>query len=272
MKHYSDIQSLQRAFDLLDIVGSSESALSLKEIALESGLPRSSTYRFLRNLEYRGYLRCDEEGRYHLGLKLLYLQQRGEQKFDLKNQARPYLENLSGITGETVHLGVLFENRVLYVDSLESSHLIRMVAQVGSTIGVYCTSLGKALVMDLSEQEIQAILKAEPLKQLTQWTLTSEKSFLDAVKQARRQGFAVDERENNPDSRCVGAPIRDREGRIVGALSISGPISRMAGSYMKDVAIPALLRETGELSKMLGYSEEKLKDQQDKKAKRRRKE
>lgn len=268
MKHYSDIQSLQRAFDLLDIVGGSESPMTLKEIAIESGLPRSSAYRFLRNLEYRGYLRCDEKGQYHLGLKFLFLQQKGEQKFDLKNLARPYLEKLSQITRETVHLGVLFEDRVLYVDSIESVQLIRMVAQVGSTIGVYCTSLGKALSMNLKDDEIRSILGKEPMTKLTSWTLTTEAKFLEAVQQARKDGFALDERESSPDSRCVGAPIYDREGRIVGAISISGPISRMSGDFLKETVVPALLRETQEFSYSLGYSQEEIA----KKEKRRKKE
>ena len=266
-KHYSDIQSLQRAFDLLDIVGSSESPLTLKEIAIEASLPRSSTYRFLRNLEYRGYLRCDDEGQYHLGLKFLFLQQKGEQKYELKNLARPYIERLSAATGETVHLGVLFANRVLYMDSLESSQLIRMVAQVGSTIGVYCTSLGKALMMDRTDDEIKEVLKSEPMTKLTQWTLTSEKSVLDAVKQARVDGFALDERESSPDSRCVGAPIRDREGRIVGAISVSGPLSRMTGAYIKEVVVPALLKETGEISGALGYSPDEMREKEEKRRK-----
>lgn len=263
-KHYSDIQSLQRAFDLLDIVGSSEKPLTLKELAMEAGLPRSSAYRFLRNLEYRGYLRCDDDGQYHLGLKFLFLQQKGEQKYELKNLARPYMEHLSKVTGETVHLGVLFENRVLYMDSLESSQLIRMVAQVGTTIGVYCTSLGKALVMDRSDEEIRSIVASEPMTPLTQWTLSNEASFFKVMNDVRARGFALDERESSPDSRCVGAPIRDREGRIVGAISISGPISRMTGAYIKEVVVPALLKETRDLSVFLGYSSENLKEKVEK--------
>ena len=137
MSNYVEIQSLQRAFDLLDIIGGSSAPLALKEISVQAALPRSSTYRFLRNLEQRGYIRCDTNGKYHLGLKFLLLQQQGDQDFELKKLARPFLERLREATGETVHLGVLFQNRVLYVDSVESPHLIRMVAQIGSTIGVY---------------------------------------------------------------------------------------------------------------------------------------
>ena len=107
---------------------------------------------------------------------------------------------------------------------------------------------------------------------MTQWTLTSEKSFLAEVKKARENGFAMDERESSQDSRCVGAPIRDGEGRIVGAVSLSGPISRMSNAVLEGTIIPALLRETSELSQSLGYSEERLKAREAKKMRRRKKE
>lgn len=270
MRHYSDIQSLQRVFDLLDLVGSSTQPLTLREISVESGIPRSSTYRFLRNLEIRGYLRCDTSGRYHLGLKFLALQQKGEENFELKNIARPYLEELNQVTGETVHLGVRFRNRVLYVDSIESPQLIRMIAQVGSTIGVYCTALGKVLLMDLDSAEIVEILNADPMLKLTEFTIIKPAEFIEKLDQVKKQGFGLDDRESSLDSRCVGAPIRDRDGKIIGAISVSGPLNRMTGTYLKSTVVPALLKVTSEISKALGYDEEQNSQKVKQKTKKRR--
>ena len=270
MRHYSDIQSLQRVFDLLDLVGSSHRALTLREISTESGIPRSSTYRFLRNLEIRGYLRCDSDGRYHLGLKFIALQQKGEENFELKNITRPHLEELNRVSGETVHLGVRFRNRVLYVDSIESSQLIRMIAQVGSTIGVYCTALGKVLMMDSDPNEITEILATDPMTELTEFTITDPETFIEKLGQVRKQGFALDDRESSLDSRCVGAPIRDREGRIIGALSVSGPLNRMTGAYLKSTVVPILLKVTKEISEALGYDEAQLSHKMKWKTKKRR--
>ena len=270
MKHYSDIQSLQRVFDLLDLVGSSHRPLTLREISTESGIPRSSTYRFLRNLEIRGYLRCDSDGRYHLGLKFLALQQKGEENFELKNITRPYLEELNRVSGETVHLGVRFRNQVLYVDSIESSQLIRMTAQVGSTIGVYCTALGKVLLMDSDITEIVEVLATDPMLEMTEYTITTPETFVEKLEQVRKQGFALDDRESSLDSRCVGAPIRDREGKIIAAISVSGPLNRMTGAYLKSTVVPILLKVTEEISKELGYDKGGLSHKVKSKSKKRR--
>ena len=270
MSNYVEIQSLQRAFDLLDIIGGSSAPLALKEISVQAALPRSSTYRFLRNVEQRGYIRCDTNGKYHLGLKFLLLQQQGDQDFELKKLARPFLERLREATGETVHLGVLFQNRVLYVDSVESPHLIRMVAQIGSTIGVYCTALGKALLMNLDNEEVLKILETETMVQRTESTLLTPDAYLADIERTRLWGYGMDAQESSEDSRCISAPILDNQGRAIGAISISGPSSRFGKEEIENVAVPALLAATSELSDLLGGGNQSVSDRKARKERTKR--
>jgi DNA-binding IclR family transcriptional regulator len=154
-----EVQSLQRTFDILEVVGNSVKPVSLKYITDETKLPKSTVYRLLNNLENRGYVQCDSNGNYRLGMQILMMSQRAEQKFEIKHVARKYLQQLNVFTMETVHLGTLEKNRVLYVDTVESPHALRLVAKLGTTNSVHCTALGKALLCKHEDEAIREILK-----------------------------------------------------------------------------------------------------------------
>ena len=249
-----EVQSLQRTFDILEVVGNSVAPVSLKYITDETGLPKSTVYRLLSNLEKRDYVRCDSNGTYRLGIQLLMMSQRAEQNFDIKNLARKYLLQLNEFTKETVHLGILATNRVLYVDTVESPHALRLVAKLGTTNSVHCTALGKALLVKHDEEQIKEILTSDGMERRTEYTLCTVEDYLAEIDKIRRLGYALDNCESELDGRCIGAPIYDNAGQVVAAISISGLASRFSKEHIEKVVANELLRSTREISKFLGYS------------------
>ncbi|GBG55327.1 IclR family transcriptional regulator [Sporomusaceae bacterium FL31] len=248
-----EVQSLHRALNILEAVGRSETPLSLKQLTAITGLPKPTVYRLLRNLEDRNYVTCDNSGKYRLGLQVLSLSRWAEQDFEVKLIARPHLAFLSELSKETVHLAILEQNRVLYVDTVESPHALRLVTKLGSTNSVHCTALGKALLMKHSDQEILALLASQEMERRTEYTITTPVDFLSEMQTVRAKGYALDERESELEGRCVGAPIYDHTGTIIAAISISGLSTRFSAEHIKKNIVPHLLERTAQLSRTLGY-------------------
>lgn len=251
-KNSVEVQALQRALDILEVIGNSSSPVTLKNITAMVDLPKSTVYRLLSNLESRGYVRCGNDGRYTLGLKLLMMSQRMEQGFELKHVARPYMVKLNELSKESVHLGVLNNNKVLYVDTIDSPQVIRLVAEVGSTNAVHCTALGKALLIGHSDDAIKQVLHDAGMEKRTPYTLVTPESFLAEMQIVRAQGYALDVCESNEHCCCVSAPIYNHHGDVVAAISISGPASRVSRDLMKNELAPKLKEATQAISQFLG--------------------
>jgi DNA-binding IclR family transcriptional regulator len=250
-----EVQSLQRTFDILEVIGHSVTPVGLKYITDATGLPKSTVYRLLNNLESRDYIRCDSNGNYRLGVQLLMMSQRAEQNFEIKDLARKYLHHLNELTKETVHLAILAKSRILYVDAVESPHALRLVAKLGTTNFVHSTALGKALLIRHKDSRIKEILAEEGMEKRTEHTLCNPEDFLQEMKTVRTCGYALDDCESEIDGRCIGAPIYDNMGNIVAAISISGLVSRFPRDYIEQEVANKLLESTGEISRALGYSE-----------------
>jgi len=253
-KHFLEVQVLQRAMDVLEAIGTSAEPVSLKAITERVGLPKSTVYRILSNLEARGYVCCSNEGGYRLGLKFFTLGQKAEKGFELKRIARPYMARLNQFSSESVHLGVLARNKVLYLDSIDSPHTIRLVAQIGGTNAIHCTSLGKALLIGHSDDEIRQVLAEAGMERRTSYTLITPESFLREMEVVRRAGFGVDDRESNEDCFCIGAPIYNHYGQVMAAISVSGPISRISRRMAETAVAPRLLEATRAISRSLGFA------------------
>jgi DNA-binding IclR family transcriptional regulator len=251
--HSLEVQSLQRALDILEVIGDSAKPVTLKVITESTGLPKSTVYRLLSNLEVREYIRCNNDGFYELGIKLLMMSQRVEQNFELKHLARPYLMKLNETTKETVHLGMLEGSKVVYVDTFESPHSVRLVAKIGDTTSVHYTSLGKALLIEHTDGAIRAILEKQGMDKKCSYTLETPDAFLEEMQQVRKLGYSLDNQESGLDCLCIGAPIRNYKGQVVGAISVSGPISRFTLEYATTEVANILKETTQQISKMLGY-------------------
>ncbi len=252
-KHFLEVQVLQRAMDVLEVIGTSTDPVSLKNITERVGLPKSTVYRILSNLESRGYICCSNEGGYRLGVTFLTLGQKAERGFELKRLARPHMTRLNQLTNESVHLGVLARNKVLYLDSIDSPHTIRLVAQIGGSNHLHCTSLGKALLIAHTDDEIRQILIEAGMERRTHYTLVTPEAFLKEMEVVRRVGFGFDDRESDNECFCIGAPIYNHLGQVLAAISVSGPISRVSRRTAETIVVPRLIEATRSISRSLGY-------------------
>jgi DNA-binding IclR family transcriptional regulator len=197
-------------------------------------------------------VRCNQDGSYRLGLKFLVLSQRADQSFELKQLVRPFLLQLSELTKETVHLGMLQQGKVVYVDTVDSPQSVRLVAQLGSNNPVHCTSLGKALLINTPNEQILLMLDAAGMERRTDFTLTTREEFLADMARVRKRGYSFDDMESAAECRCVGAPIYDHDGNVVAAISISGPASRFALDLIEREVAPKLVAATQKISRFLG--------------------
>lgn len=237
------IRSVQRVCDILDLLQESASDVSLVRIAEATDLPKSSAFRYLANLDARGYVEQNPEtGDYRIGLGLLPLQTR---QFDLlARRAQPYLERLRDEFEETINLGLLDGTRVIYLAIIESPKAMRLAARPRDRDFIHSTALGKAIASRLPEERVCTILDVEGLPRLTERTITDPDAYLDELKAVRERGYAVDIGENEPDGHCVAVPIRGS--RLPLALSLSAPAVRLPTDGAPHVAA-ALTRVAAEL-------------------------
>jgi IclR family acetate operon transcriptional repressor len=212
---------------ILETLQASTTGLQLKDIAVRTGINKSTAYRFLAHLESEGYLFRNDAGAYIVGPKLARLGSGVAYHTTLRTVCRPVMQRLWVTTTETVNLGVLSGLDVLYLDVLESSHSFRMVSQVGSRRPLHCTALGKAMLAFVSETERESALASLRLEKFAPRTITSIPGLRKELKKVAQQGFAVDDEEACAGSRCAGAPIFDQSGNVVAAISVSGPVTRI---------------------------------------------
>ena len=231
-------KSIHRAIDILEVLAANLKGISLAELAQIVGVPKPSVHRILHSLIDRQLVREDPElEKFTLGMGVLRLSQSVLAGIELRQQARPVLENLNLSTDETVHLGILDNQgpRVIYIDKIESSQSVRLVSRVGQSIPVHCTALGKALLSGYTRPDIETMLANYAFTPYTPNTITSMGALLDQLELVRSQGYAVDEVEHEQSVICVASPILDGAGRAIAAVSISAPVSRLPKESISSV-------------------------------------
>jgi len=220
------VQSVERALDLLEVLAA-DGPLGLTEAAAGAGLAEGTAHRLLRTLLDRGYVRQDGDRRYAPGTRLLGLGDgaRGA----VAAASRPYLARLVQLSGETANLAVLEGDHVVYVAQVPSAHRLRLFAEVGRHVPAHSTAVGKVLLGGLDVEATTALLRRTGLARRTPRTFTSVAEVLAAVRTAATAGYAVDDEEEETGVRCHAVPVLDGD-RVVAALSVSGPSTRVAAA------------------------------------------
>lgn len=240
-------QTLLRGLDVLEAVA--EGPASLAELAVKLGLNRSTTHRLAAALVEKRYLNFVPREGYSLGPRLLQLGFAAQQQQALPSVARPFLEALSARTGDTVHLGVVEGHRALYLDKLPGRRRIEISSRVGELQPLRSTGLGKALLLDETDDGLLAAFDREEGSAPARF---ERAVWLDQMRDYAQRGFAYDLEENEDRIRCVSTPIRGVDGRIVGAISVSS-----AAQYMDDARMAELstdVRGVGQaISRELGW-------------------
>ena len=223
------LQGLDRVVAILDLLGSNDSSLSLAEICQRMYLHKSTAHRALMALERTGMIERASANRYRLGLKLYDMGNRAVEQIDLRSRLHPHLRKLALRVGEIVHLGVLHQTRVVYIDKIEPiNRRVCISSRTGTSNPVYSTSLGKAILAYLPAEEAAKAISRIQFVAFTSKTITSQEELLEALKRVRRRGYAVDDEEMEIGTRCVGAPILDSNGTPIAAVSVSGSALRLA--------------------------------------------
>jgi DNA-binding IclR family transcriptional regulator len=228
-----------------------EREAGVSEISRALDLTIGSVYRMVSTLSELGYVEQNPTNRrYRPGSKIPQLARRLTAGQDFVTLARPYLERLVAQTGETVNLGVLRDQQVVYVDRAVADQPLAVSVQIGSRVPAYCTALGRVMLANESPEVVAAYLEAlDHLPANGAAEPPSRKAFSDILQQAKHEGHAVDRHEFSRDIACVAAPILDASGLARAAVSVSAPSSRAAGRFDD---ITPMVRATGkELSELL---------------------
>jgi len=251
------IHVIDRAAQILDCFGFDHQELSVSEIGAKTGLHRSTAHRILMALEYNDLIKQNPStGKYHLGIKLFKLGHQAVSQLNLREICRPFLSRLMNDTKETIHLAVLDDDQVLYLDKVEGPHALRMPSRVGRYIPTYCTSLGKAMLSCLDDQEVKSILRRQTLKPHTENTVKNINQLLADLRSVRKRGYAVDNEEIEIGLRCVGAPLRDYTGGMVGAISVAAPSARLSEKNTPVIG-RIVIAIAAEISEQLGFEKPK---------------
>jgi DNA-binding IclR family transcriptional regulator len=253
------LSTVTNAARLLKAFRSREATLGVSELARRLDLGKSAVHRLLVTLAAEGLIEQDpRSGGYRLGVVMIELGEAVKVHIDLHAAAGPVLAHLRDETGETCQVGVLDGLDVVYVDRLESAYSLRLFTETGRRVPAHCTSSGKVLLAHLPEAELQA-RTAGPFPRLTPHTIVDAAALRHELATVRARGWAeaVDEREIGIVS--IAAPVRDRYGEVVAALSVGAPTARFGTTVRRRHA--AALLEAGEaISRRLGWSPEQAED------------
>ena len=232
------IQVAERLFQTLEILADA-GPLTLAELQSRLPLNKSTLHRLLASLHYMGYVTQEEgSGKYGLSFKLLALSSKLLDKMDILDAIRPFLKKLSEETGETVHL-VFFDGKdaVYIAKEISYRNSIRMVSRIGSHIPLYCSGVGKALLAEMSENQISDYWNHTEIKKFTEHTITTCSDLQNALNQIRKQGYALDNEEHEPGVRCIAVSLPWYNRPAEYALSISAPIHRMPDHRVRELAL-----------------------------------
>jgi len=248
------VKSVDRALNILEVVSQSKEPLGVTELSNKMDLNKSTVYRMLNTLQYRGYIAQDNENdKYTTGLKLFELGSLVINELDLRKTSISYLEDLMKLTGETVHLGILDDGEVIYIEKVESSETIRMHSKIGKRVYAHNTSLGKILLAYSDEEVMENILNNKGLPKTTENTIIKQNKFKKHLQQVKEQGYAVDNEESEKGINCIAGPIFDHKGEITAAFSISVPKIRLNVDITKKYG-DLILEYSKRISEALGYN------------------
>lgn len=243
-------QTLERALTILDFVA--EEPRHIGEVATALGVHHSTALRLLHSLRKHGFVAELPDHRYRLGSATFRLAYQALEAIDLRSLARPAMVELNDLTRETVHLAMLEDTEVVYIDKVDAQHPVRMHSRIGAIANLHCAGVSKAILAFLPEDQRHALLGNRELVRRTDHTLTTLEDLEAELALGRERGYVLDNEENEPGIHCVAAPIFTGAGEVAGSISVSSPISRIDNETLLGF-VPALLAATRETSEQLGW-------------------
>jgi DNA-binding IclR family transcriptional regulator len=244
------LRTVQKTFKVLENLAKKQPAKP-SELLKESGLSRASIHRILSTLIELGYVDKESDSRYSLSFKMFTIVNTLRSSNRLLFIARSHMTRLSQISEEIVNLAITHDQRVLYIDKIESQHYLRVDRPIGQTDPLHCTALGKVLLSGLSDLEFEVFLKSTALVPHTKNTITNPEVLAGVIRNVKRQGYAVDLEELSLGIHCISAPVFDHANKVIAAISISGPHVRLTPERIEALKAQ-LIMNAAEVSKKLG--------------------
>ncbi len=247
------IASVQHALNILNLFDGTHAELGNSDIARLLNMNPGTVAGLIYTLRINRYLDQNPDNRkYRLGLKLAERAFVLLDQIDLRKIAAPIMENLLEWSGESVNLAIHDFQEVVYIERLFGGHSLGIRSELGKRAPLHSTALGKAILANFDQNEIQSILVDYKFTAVTPKTIVDLDKFLAELEKVKKDGYAVDEQENELGGRCIAAPIMDHTGKSIAAISISSPVQRFPvekiPDYGKRIKAAAL-----ELSHNIGY-------------------
>lgn len=246
----SFMTSLARGLAVIRAFSDSRRSLTIAQISQKTGIPRAAVRRCLHTLKQLGYADSDVNN-FSLRPKILTLGYSYLSSTPLTVSAQPYLNNISRTLGESCSLAVLDDNEVLYVARSATSRVMSVALNTGSRLPAYCTSLGRAMLAHLPDDQLKAYFEKVKLRALTDKTVVSQKRLRDILAGVREQGYAVIDEELEVGLRSIAVPVRGASGNVLAALNVGAQAARVSVAQMEEEILPVLLRGAQELSVLL---------------------
>ena len=221
-KETAHVKSVERAFMLVEALAGEPREYSLTELSKTMGWPKSTVHGLLSTLvKHRYAQQSADTGRYRLGVRFFELGARVGGMWDIRTLAAPCLQKLNVELGEMVQLATEDQGELLYLEKLDSLHLIRIVSDIGRRLPMHCTGLGKVMLAYMPAVRVRQIVRAQGLKAYTAKTITTLPALEKELEAIRARGYAMDDGEIMEGLRCVAAPIFNGKGEVRYAISVS---------------------------------------------------
>ena len=216
------VKSLQKALEILNLF-TEKPVLGVTEVSEYFGIYKSTVHNILSTLKAMEYLEQDEEtGKYRLGIQVFNLSKALGDTYSITKIAGPYMQELSNHTGERCYLAVPYRQEVLYLDAMYPADSIELMRSIlGERAEMHCTGIGKAMLANLSEEEISAYLQKK-LTVYTDHTISDPVQLKAELEATRQRGYAIDDMEHEFGVKCVAMPIFDKTHKLYAAISVSG--------------------------------------------------
>lgn len=230
------VKAITRACEILDLLRDHSEGLMLSDLAQQAELPKATVHRILQPLIQHQLVREHPsiQGYYSLGVGVLSFSKSFMEGFDLIREVHPSLTKLNEETSETIHLAIFDSSRrwAVYLLKIDSPHPVRMVSRVGQVVPVHCTSLGKAMLSCLTRPQLEEIFEGYEFQRFTENTITTVERLYAELEETAKRGYALDMQEHEAGVICIGAPIMDRHGRPLAAISLSAPSTRIPEDHL----------------------------------------
>lgn len=248
-------QSVIKIFQIIEEMANNRGPIKLQELSEKLELPPSTVLRFIKTMMLCGYVEQDPETqKYSLSFKFCHIGYLVSSQISIRNVIRPFLVELADRCQESACLAIDQDMMVVYVDVVDGpDNMLKTLQRIGKTAPLHSTGVGKVLLLNYGEEEIDQLIEERGLAPLTPNTIITKQELIAELQKVRAKGYAIDDEECEIGARCVAAPVWDYTGKVVAAISVSGPVTRM--NIEKIERIQSIIKEVSiKASKKLGYN------------------